>query len=98
MAGLVPAIHAVRLRHQFAGQDILSSIAQIGYDGVLVDGRVKPGHDDLSRPRINKTTPIAIRAAISIDKIRNVRYVLLLTESLPARRSAGAGRGEAAAV
>jgi hypothetical protein len=25
-----------------------------GYNGVIVDGRVKPGHDDLSRPRTTK--------------------------------------------
>src|SRR5580693_3660633 len=35
---------------------------RVGYNGVLVDGRVKPGHHDLSRPRINKTTAGAIRA------------------------------------
>jgi hypothetical protein len=56
-----------------------------------MDGRVKPGHDDLSPPRTNKTTGNATRATNCIDKIRNVRYMLLLTESLLARRLPGPG-------
>jgi hypothetical protein len=58
-----------------------------------MDGRVKPGHDDLSPPRTNKTTGNATRATNCIDKIRNVRYMLLLTESLPAQRLPGPCEG-----
>jgi hypothetical protein len=47
-----------------------SQSLRVGYNGVLVDGRVKPGHDGLSRPRINKTTAIAIRADIFLRKSR----------------------------
>jgi hypothetical protein len=37
---------------------------------------------------------IPLSIAISIDKIRNLLYVLLLTESIPARRRPDPGRAQ----
>jgi hypothetical protein len=52
-----------------------------------VDGRHKAGHDGGGSP----STATAIRAELFLDKIRNTRYALLLTESMPARRLPGPG-------
>jgi hypothetical protein len=52
-----------------------------------VDGRHKAGHDGGGSP----STVIAISGRPYLDKIRNMLYVLLLTESLRARRLPGPG-------
>jgi hypothetical protein len=63
-----------------------------------VDGRDKPGHDASRLPRVpgssfefTLSTDIAIRASILLDKIRNMFYMFLLTESILARRRPGPG-------
>jgi hypothetical protein len=68
----VPAIHAARLGHPVIGGDKIFHINALnGRDSVLVDGRVKRGHDARNRPRTNKPTGIAISARNFLDKIRN---------------------------
>jgi len=50
-----------------------------------VDGRHKAGHDGLGSP----STGIATRAAILLDKIRNVRHAILIGGISPLGRRPG---------
>jgi hypothetical protein len=60
-----------------------------------VDGRHKAGHDSGGRS-INSARYKSL--PIFLDKIRNMLYVFILTEFLPARRRPGPGEEKFTAV